>query len=106
MTLRHTPVIWLPQAQAELSDIHAYIARVSRGNADRFCEQILMATMDLEVHPDIGRVVPEVGRSEIREIFHGRYRIVYHRSAEAVQILTVFHGSRLFRHLDDRSTPC
>jgi len=48
--------------------------------------------------PQSGRVVPELDREDVREVIRGTYRIVYrYRSAAAeAQILTVFHGARLF----------
>jgi len=41
--------------------------------------------------------VPEVGDESLREVIHGNYRIVYRVSDQAVEIVTVFHGARLFR---------
>jgi plasmid stabilization system protein ParE len=40
--------------------------------------------------------VPEVGRSEIREIFFGGYRLVYRISPRCVDVLTIRHGRRRF----------
>jgi toxin ParE1/3/4 len=45
--------------------------------------------------PGSGRVVPEIGRMEIRELILGDYRIVYRHHVGRVEILTVFHGARL-----------
>jgi plasmid stabilization system protein ParE len=43
-----------------------------------------------------GRVVPEVGRPEVREVFHGAYRVIYRLDSKRVVILTVRHGRRRF----------
>jgi toxin ParE1/3/4 len=51
----------------------------------------------LEAYPLSGRVVPEVGDDTLREVLHGNYRIVYRVRTELVEIVTVFHGARLFR---------
>jgi plasmid stabilization system protein ParE len=46
--------------------------------------------------PRRGRIVPEVGRPEIREIIHRSHRVVYRHSPRLVEVLTVRHGRRLF----------
>ena len=44
----------------------------------------------------MGRVVPEVGRQEVRELIVGAFRVVYRYRNEEVEIVTVFRASRLF----------
>jgi plasmid stabilization system protein ParE len=44
-----------------------------------------------------GRVVPELGQADIREVFVDHYRIVYHVEADGISILTVFEGHQLFK---------
>jgi plasmid stabilization system protein ParE len=46
--------------------------------------------------PDLGRVVPEVGRAEVREIIFGSYRVVYRVAPRLVEVLTVRHAKRKF----------
>jgi toxin ParE1/3/4 len=46
--------------------------------------------------PVSGRVVPEVGREDVREVFVRRYRIVYRVADSSVRVLFVFESSRLF----------
>jgi toxin ParE1/3/4 len=58
-------------------------------------ERLVQAVDILEDHPEAGRVVPELGRKDIREVIRGSYRIVYLVSGEVIHILTVFHASRL-----------
>jgi toxin ParE1/3/4 len=55
------------------------------------------AVEGLETDPLSGRVVPEVGDDTVREVIHGNYRIVYRVRPDLVEIVTVFHGARLFR---------
>ena len=52
----------------------------------------------LAEYPDLGRVVPERQDPSQRELVLKPYRIVYRRHAEAVEILTIFHGARQFPH--------
>ncbi len=55
----------------------------------------LIAQMGVFVHqghgqiPRLGRVVPELHKPEIREIFLGNYRMAYRIMGNAVVILTV-----------------
>jgi len=37
----------------------------------------------------MGRVVPEINRIEIRELVHGRYRLIYKLKAKEILILVV-----------------
>jgi plasmid stabilization system protein ParE len=46
--------------------------------------------------PELGRVVPEVGRAEVREIIFRGYRVIYRVAPRLVEILTVRHGKRRF----------
>ena len=41
--------------------------------------------------PTQGRVVPEIGQKDIREIFCGSYRIIYQIEAKRILILTIRH---------------
>jgi plasmid stabilization system protein ParE len=92
-----TKVIWAPQAIDDVEAIRAHVARDSTHYADLVVERIVAAVSRLEHHPRSGRVVPEVGDPDLREIIHGHYRIVYRLDPDAVEIATVFHGARLFR---------
>ena len=55
------------------------------------------AVTPLAQFPESGRVVPEFGRDEIRELLHGEYRILYKVEAHRLAVLTVRHGRRRFR---------
>jgi plasmid stabilization system protein ParE len=65
-----------------------------------FVNNVFEAVKRLDVFPRSGRVVPEIGQGDIREILYGSYRIVYVVGEEEVNILTVFHASRPFRSSD------
>lgn len=58
-------------------------------------ERLIQSVDLLRDHPQAGRMVPELNRSEIRELIRGSYRIVYRIRGEAIEILTVFRASRL-----------
>jgi plasmid stabilization system protein ParE len=42
----------------------------------------------------MGRVVPESGELQIREIQRPPYRIIYRRGTELIEILTIHHSAR------------
>ena len=91
-----TDLIWSPQALRDLEGIRAYIALDSDLYADLTVRRIVAAVERLKAFPDSGRVVPERSSPDIREVIVGRYRVVYRRKANAVEIATVFRGSRQF----------
>lgn len=47
-------------------------------------------------NPKMGRIVPEINASDIREIIARNYRIVYRLKDQDIQILTVFESHYLF----------
>ena len=91
-----TSIVWTPQAIADVEGIRAYIARDSVRYAAFIAEQIVEAVDRLAAFPLSGRVAPELRQKTVREVIYGNYRIVYRVTEPAVQVLTVFHASRLF----------
>lgn len=88
-------VRWTPQAADDLEAITDFIAEDSPQYASLFAIDVLNVVERLQVFPRSGRVVPEVQAPDIREIVLGNYRIVYRVRDDLVEILTVWHGSRL-----------
>jgi toxin ParE1/3/4 len=72
-----------------------FIARDSPQVAAAFADRLLHAADRRANHPRLGRVVPELGRENIREISVGSYRVIYRLEQERVHLLTVHHGARL-----------
>jgi len=91
-----TLVRWTDQAADDLKAIREFIERDSPRYGRHVAERLFVATQRLEIFPLSGRVVPELGRDDVREIIVGEYRIVYHLKGEAALLLTVFRSSRLF----------
>ena len=97
-------VAWLPLAVQRITQIAQHIARDRPRAATKWVDAVFAAVTPLAQFPESGRVVPEVGREEIREVFHGEYRIIYKVEARRVAILTVRHGRRRFR-LEGEAAP-
>lgn len=86
-------VVWSPLAIQRVLESAEYIALDKPGAAGRWADSVFRAVGRLEDHPESGRIVPEIGRAEVRELIHGAYRIVYRIEEDRVLILTV-RGSR------------
>jgi toxin ParE1/3/4 len=70
-------VVWSRQALLRLDEIWAYIAADNPDAATRWIVRLIERAEAAAVIPLAGRVVPELDRSEIREVIERTYRIVY-----------------------------
>jgi len=68
---------WSPEAIEDIESIAEYIERDSKFYAKAVVDKIFQATEKLKEFPKIGRVVPELGREDIRELIVYSYRLVY-----------------------------
>lgn len=84
-------VIWTELAFAQLDEAMAFIAVDSPQTAARWLDMILEAAGQLSEFPDSGRVVPEAGRVDIRELIFSPYRLVYLHDSDAVYVTMVLH---------------
>ena len=91
-----TEVRWTNQAVGDLQAIRDFIERDSPKYSRLVAERLFNSTERLDTFPLSGRVVPELGRDDIREIIVGEYRLVYRVLPEVVILLTIFRSSRLF----------
>ena len=72
-----------------------YISKDSKRYAEIQIRRIKSRSLILKTQPEAGRVVPELGIIQIRELIEGNYRIVYRLSfGNIVEILTIHHSSR------------
>ncbi len=89
-------LVWSDQADADLAAIYAYIARDSEQYAQATVERLIDAVDQLVDWPRSGRVVPEVGDEDLRELIDPPYRIVYRLQGDDIGIATIVHSSRQF----------
>lgn len=92
MTVLH----WTEQAVEDLEAIRDYVARDSEHYAALLVERLIGSLDHVVAFPEIGRIVPEYGRPDLREVILGSYRIVYRLNGGLAEVLTVFLGARLF----------
>lgn len=77
------------RAQADLEEIAEYIARDNPVAAEAWVDKLLDKAQAAAVQPRAGRVVPEVGDPDIREVFLRTYRIIYRIEPARILVLTV-----------------
>lgn len=92
-------IIWKPQAVKDLEAIEDYFLNIAPEIAEIIVDEIKIKVKQLEKFPGIGRMVPDLYDSTIREILYKNYRIVYflpESITDPIEILTVFHSSKQF----------
>ncbi len=85
---------WTESAITAVEDAATYIAKDSPSYAAALITKAEKAANSLYQFPKRGRVVPEYRDTSIREIFVGRYRLIYRVHAQTVTILAFVHGAR------------
>lgn len=93
-------IVWSQPAREDLRLIHQYIAHDSKHYATRVVQDIAEKVETLLTLPRIGRVVPEIGEPDVREIGMYSYRIMYELIGEALYIHGVIHKRRDFKPED------
>ncbi|HEU0014857.1 MAG TPA: type II toxin-antitoxin system RelE/ParE family toxin [Longimicrobium sp.] len=85
-------IVWSPLALERVVEIAEFIARDRPQAAARWADAVFASVLRLEQFPESGRRVPESPRSDLREVIHGRYRVIYRLDPDRVTVLTVRHG--------------
>ena len=88
---------WSSGAKRDLLSVGDFIAANSPEAARRFTQKLVDRSKQASRFPDSGRIVPEFGERDLRELIVGNYRIVYevNRRGRSVTVLTVFEGHKL-----------
>lgn len=82
-------IVWSPLAVEQARDIASYIALDKPSAAEKWIEEIFSCVEKLSEFPEIGRMVPEIKRQDIREVIRGNYRVIYKISGQSIHILVV-----------------
>ena len=85
-------VRWSLTAGNDLQEIEDFIARDSILHAITFVDRIVESAETLLRTPQIGRMVPEFGLPNLRELIVRPYRVVYRLQGDVVEIVTVFRA--------------
>ena len=89
-------VIWSIPAKQDLKKIYDYIARDSKYYAEKVSQDILERSEKLNEFPEIGRIVPEIGEVNIREVIVYSYRLIYETSSDKIEVLALIHCKQDF----------
>lgn len=85
---------WSARASADLKVIHDRITKDSPRNAKTIVREIRVRADHIPATPRAGRVVPELGDPNIREIPVHSWRLIYQLRADQVFVLTLVHKRR------------
>jgi plasmid stabilization system protein ParE len=86
---------WSPLAFQRVLEVAEHIRQDNPAAAENWLRGLFRVVERTVRFRDSGRIVPEVGKPDIREVLHGDYRIVYRRTAARLSIVTVRHGRQL-----------
>jgi plasmid stabilization system protein ParE len=89
-------LVWSQLADQQVEEILDFIAADDPAAARRWLEELLERVAALRRFPDAGRLVPELGREDIRELLIGSHRVIYRRGTERIEIACVRHQARRF----------
>jgi toxin ParE1/3/4 len=82
--------VWSPLAIDRAYEAAAYISGDKPEAAMRWLEGLFKVTDRLELFPESGRAVPEIGLPDFREIIYlSAYRVIFRVETARVAILTV-----------------
>ncbi len=88
-------IIWAPLAIDRATEIAEYIALDNPTAAQKWIDLIFQEVELFGSSPQMGRVVPEIGSKQIRELIIGNYRIIYRIDKISISILTIRHGKQI-----------
>lgn len=84
-------LVWSPLVLERVDEAAEYIARDQPEAARRWVRSLFEAVRRLERFPESGRPVPELAhRSELQEMIHGAYRIIYRLESGQVSVCLRF----------------
>ena len=91
----HFLVTFAESAVLDLEAIQEYYQEQEAPEVDdRFVKEIISSVEGLAPHPDRGRIVPEFNTSQLRELIHPPFRIVYRRYKGKVSVVRVWRSER------------
>lgn len=94
---RTRKITWAPSAYRDFKEGFDYVAGENAPAARAWAKQILSSIEKLERFPQLGRLIPEIGKSRYREIVAGEYRIFHEVREKEILIFRILHSKRLFR---------
>ncbi len=85
-------IVWSPLALERVRHIAQEIATERPAVAKRWVRAIFTRVHQLREYPQSGRISPDLGRAEVRQLPYPPYRIIYRVERSRIFILTVRHA--------------
>ena len=95
-------VKWSIEAVEDLESIAEYINRDSKHYAQATVSKIIDFSRSVGKFPKMGRIVPEINNTKIRERLVYSYRLVYKIERFHILIVAIIHDKRLFSSVSER----
>ncbi|MDD4884071.1 type II toxin-antitoxin system RelE/ParE family toxin [Sulfuricurvum sp.] len=89
---------WSNEALEDIESIATYIEKDSPVYAKSVVFKIFEKAEIIRDFTELGRIVPELNDSTIREIFVYSYRLIYKIDSNRVLFVAVIHGKRLLEN--------
>ncbi len=88
-------ITWSKQAIEDIHRIQEYYSAFAVSFSKQLVDQIFEKENLIAVHPEIGRIVPELNNKSVREIIFRNYRIIYAIfDTQRITVLAVHESSR------------
>lgn len=84
-------IIWSPKARQKAQEAVDFIKEDRPLVSEEWLEGLIERVLLLQEFPNQGRIVPEWGQPDVREVLHPPYRVLYQVFPERVEILTLSH---------------
>lgn len=97
--------MWLPGAVDDLDAILERRRAYSVVAAERLRDAIDRHARLLEDHAYLGRVIPEIGVEQLREVLESGFRIWYEVRTDRIEVFAVVHSRQDFRELHGQVAP-
>lgn len=89
---------WSNEALEDIESIATYIEKDSPFYAKSVVSQFFEKAEIIKDFVELGRIVPELNDSTIREIFVYSYRLIYKIDSNTILFVAVIHGKRLLEN--------
>jgi len=93
-------VAWVYVAIGNLIETNRYISSENPEAARKVINDIFETGNKIKEFPNKGRLVPEIRRNNVREVFCLEYRIIYRIESRRIFILTIRHMKQKLKKND------
>lgn len=93
-------VVWAPRAIRRVTEIAQHIAQDDPAAADKWVHAMFDLADAIPPFPKRAARVPEAERYNLRQVFHGNYRLIFRFDDDTIDVLTVRHFAQTFRSDD------